>query len=175
MNTDIQRIALFAASTSTRLSWIVERVCVVLMVLLILDVWLGVVSRYLINLPITFTEEAARYLMIWMALLAVSVGISRREHIGVEFLFDMLPKGMRRWILLLIDIIALGFFLILFIYGIDMVVRGTKSYTMIFGLNKALPFAAVPVASFICCLQLCLVAIRDQFYFEINVSDERGA
>lgn len=158
-------IAELTARLSAQLSWFVERICVALMIMLVLDVWLGVVARYLIPIPITFTEEMARYLMIWMALLAVSCGISRREHIGVEFVFNMLPKGLSRWVLLLLDILAFVFFLLLLIYGIDMVERGGKTFTMIFGVKKAIPFAAVPCAAFLCCIQLVLVTIRDQLYF----------
>ena len=172
---DKQNLAQKLADTSARLSWVVERVCVALMILLILDVWLGVVARYLIPMPITFTEEAARYLMIWMALLAVSVGITKREHIGVELLFEKFPRTLRRWLLLGLDILAFVFFLVLFIYGIDMVIRGTKSYTMIFGLNKSLPFAAVPTAAFLCCVQLVLVALRDQLFFNQVANKQEGS
>jgi hypothetical protein len=73
---------------SMRVNWVIERACVLLMVLLVLDVWLGILVRYVIPIQITFTEELARYLMIWMALLAVSCGIAHREHIGVTMIFE---------------------------------------------------------------------------------------
>jgi TRAP-type C4-dicarboxylate transport system permease small subunit len=69
-------IASVAKKWSLRVNWLVERICVLLLVLLVLDVWLGVLVRYVIPLPLTFTEELARYLMIWMALLAVSSAIA---------------------------------------------------------------------------------------------------
>jgi TRAP-type C4-dicarboxylate transport system permease small subunit len=163
-----QRVAALAATGSHRLSWLVERVCALLMVVLVLDVWFGVLVRYVIPLPLTFTEEAARYLMIWMALLAISCGIARREHIGVEMLFERLPAGLRRWVLLAIDLLAFAFFFLLVVYGLDLVDRGTRSYTMIYGLAKALPFAAVPVAAALACIQLVLVAIRDQARFDVE-------
>jgi hypothetical protein len=37
---------------------------------------------------------------------------------------------------------------------------------MIFGVTKALPFAAVPVSATLACLQLILVAVRDQANFK---------
>ena len=120
-----------SASASAGLSWLIERLCALLLIVLVLDVWLGVLVRYVIPLPLTFTEEAARYLMIWVALLAVSCGIARREHIGVEFLFDRLPKAAQRWVLLAIDVLAFTFFAFLVVHGIDMVDRGTRSFTMI--------------------------------------------
>lgn len=57
-----------------RLNRVVEWLCALILAVLILDVGVGVFGRYVIELPVTWTEELARYLMIWAALLAVSCG-----------------------------------------------------------------------------------------------------
>jgi TRAP-type C4-dicarboxylate transport system permease small subunit len=113
-------------------------------------------------MPITFMEEAARYLMIWVALLAISSCIPRREHIGVQALFERLPAGARRVLLGLLDLLAIAFFVFLALYGLGLVERGAKTFTMIYGASKALPFAAVPVGAALAAIQLVLVAVRDQ-------------
>ena len=64
--------------------------------------------------------------------------------------------------MLAIDILAFAFFAVLFFYGLGMVERGGRSFTMIYGMTKSLPFSAVPVAAALACIQLALVAIRDQ-------------
>jgi len=171
------RLAAAGAGAGAMSAWLdraVERTCVALAVLLVLDVWLGVIVRYAIPLPITFMEEAARYLMIWMALLAVSCGISRREHIGVELVFDRFPAGVQRVLLAVLDLIALAFFALLLFYGLGMVDKGAKHFTMIHGMSKALPFAAVPVAAALACMQLALVAVRDQARFSRDHPVEPG-
>lgn len=160
--TRFQRIAGIAAIASQRLSRITEIVVIILMVLLVLDVWLGIFVRYFVNLPLTFTEEAARYLMIWMALLAVSIGIARRSHIGVLFLFDKTQGKLRHLLMGFIDLLGLLFFLFLFYYGIGFTVDGARRLTMIYGMPKSLPFAAVPVSCLLAAIQISLVAIRDQ-------------
>lgn len=149
-------------SLSKRLATLTDKACVILLALLVIDVWLGVFARYIWPLPITFMEEAARYLMIWVALLAVSSCIARREHIGMSMLFVMLPAHVRRFLLLLVDVLGILFFLLLFLYGIGMVERGARMMTMIFGLTKQIPFAAVPVSAALAAMQLVLVASRDQ-------------
>ncbi len=163
-------LADYSTRISLRLNWLIERLCAVLVLVLVFDVWLGVFVRYVIPLPLTFTEEAARYLMIWAALLAVSCGICRREHIGVQLLYDALPAPTQRFVLLFIDLLALTFFGLLLFYGLGLVEKGASRYTMIYGMTKSLPFAAVPVASALACLQLILVAIRDQVYFNKNLA-----
>jgi len=151
-----------ADQASRALCRAVDWACVVLMALLVVDVWLGVFARYVMPLPITFMEEAARYLMIWVALLAVSSGICRREHIGVQMVFVYLPSPVRRALLALVDLLAIAFFGVLLWYGLGMVERGARVSTMIYGMSKMLPFAAVPVSAGLAMVQLILVAIRDQ-------------
>ncbi len=157
----MQSLADKAIVLSRRLNWFVERACVALMVILVLDIWLGVLVRYVLPVQWTFTEELARYLMIWMALLAVSSGISHREHIGVLLIFERFPPLGRKWLAVLFDLIALGFFAIICVYGVGMVDRGFSRFTMIDGIPKAYPFMGVPLAALVACIQLTLVATHD--------------
>jgi len=162
-----------AIHASRRLNWFVERACVALLVLLVLDVWLGVLARYVLPFQITFTEELARYLMIWMALIAVSSGISHREHIGVLILFERFPPSVRKWLAVLFDVIVFIFFAIIFYYGIGMVERGFSRFTMIESIPKAYPFMGVPLAALLACVQLALVAVHDLFTVG-NSTDKNG-
>lgn len=156
-------VAARAKRWSERLNWVIERLCVGLLVLLVLDVWLGVLARYVLPFRLTFTEELARYLMIWMALLAVSCGIAHREHIGVEFLFVRLPASVRRWLALAFDLTAFAFFAILFFYGLGFTAAGFGRLSMIYQIPKGWFFAGVPIAAGLACIQLALLAVHDAF------------
>ena len=158
----LQRWSDRAGVASASLNAVVERICVGFAVVLVLNVWLGVLARYVLPVHLTFTEEVARYLMIWMALLAVSCGIARREHIGVMLLFEQLPAAVRHWLLLALDLVAAAFFALLFVYGIGFAIDGADQLTMIYDLPKTVPFAAVPVAAGLSLVQILLVAVRDQ-------------
>lgn len=159
----MQTLAIKSINASRQLNWLVERFCVALMILLVFDVWLGVIARYILPFQISFTEELARYLMIWMALLAVSSGISHREHIGVLVIFERFPPKIRKALSVIFDLIALTFFAVIFFYGLGMVERGFSRFTMIDGIPKAYPFMGVPLAGALACVQLMLVAVHDFF------------
>lgn len=154
-------LATNARRISLALDRAVQMSCVALLILLVLDVWLGMLVRYVLPMPLTFTEELARYLMIWMALLAVSCGIVHREHIGVEFLFDRFSPRTRRTLAVAFDIIALIFFGALFWYGLAFVERGFNRITMIYDIPKGYFFIIVPLAAALACIQLVLTAIYD--------------
>ena len=162
----------FAASQVLN-KW-VERLCVVILILLVLDVWLGILARYVLPWRLTFTEELARYLMIWVALLAVSVGIGRRQHIGILILFDLFPRPVQKFLALSFDLIGLVFFGLLFYYGIGFVQQGFGQVTMIFGIPRGYPNLVIPISAGLACLQLLLLAVHDLFATAPKPAAERA-
>lgn len=160
-DTQQRRLGERSAAIGARLNRCVELLCAALLAVMILDVGIGAFGRYLIDLPVTWTEELARYLMIWAALLAVSCGVARREHVAVTALFNTLPAQMRRALGAAIDVLGFAFFAFLGYFGIDMTAQGATQYATIFEMTMWLPFAAVPVSCALVCVQLVLTGIRD--------------
>ncbi len=150
-----------AEIASAKINTVVEAVVAALMLALVLDVWLGVVDRYFFHWQLPWPEVLARYLMIWAAMLAVSSGIARRDHIGLTAFIMVLPTSVRRAVLVLMDIIALALFLYLAWYGIAFAQSGVPRQAMIFGVSLAPFYAAIPVAAILSSIQLALVLLRD--------------
>ncbi len=79
---------------------------ILLTVLLVLDVRLGIYVRYFSDLSLTFTEEAVRYLLIWMALLAVSffslmlIGVPVGYVLGISGIVDIMQIGGEQFLLM---------------------------------------------------------------------------
>ncbi|MBB3231461.1 TRAP transporter small permease subunit [Halomonas stenophila] len=170
----MEKVSLKALAISRSLNLWVERLCVALVIVLVLDVWLGILARYVLPWNLTFTEELARYLMIWVALLAISTGICYRQHVGVLILFDRFPRPMRKLLALSFDVIGFAFFAFMFIYGLGYVERGFSQLTMIFGMPRGYPYIIIPVASGLACLQFVMVAIYDFFAPDPHPAAERA-
>ncbi len=150
-----------SAALGARINRWVELLCAALLAILVIDIWIGVFGRYVFELPVTWAEELARYLMIWTALLAISCGVARREHVAVTALLHRVPVAIRRWFDVAIDLLAFAFFAFLCYFGIGMTQQGATQYATIFDMTMAIPFASVPVTSALVCLQLVLAAVRD--------------
>ncbi len=148
-------------SIGRRVNWFNERVCAVLMAVLVLTIWIGVLDRYMYTIGTTWTEEFARYTMIWCSLLAVPVAAYRREHIGLEFGLNFLPKRARRVLQLVLDLTGLAFFLFLTYYSIGMTIEGKTQHANIFGMTMFIPFLSVPVSSALTVFQLFVTMVRD--------------
>lgn len=150
-----------AAEWSELINKVVEAIVAALMLALVLVVWLGVMDRYYFNWQLPWPEVLARYLMIWAAMLAVSSGISRREHIGLTAFINIIPAKIRQLLLVVIDLLSLSLFAYVAYFGIGFAQSGAPREAMIFGVSLAPFYAAIPVAAAICCVQLVLVLIRD--------------
>ncbi|HMK81319.1 MAG TPA: TRAP transporter small permease [Xanthobacteraceae bacterium] len=87
-----------------------------------LTVLAGVVSRAL-NDPLAWTDEAARFLMIWVATLGWVLATRSRAHIRIRFFRDLLPP--RAWGLaeIIINAAIVLFGLLLATYGVELVRR----------------------------------------------------
>jgi len=151
-----------AERISLGLNRAIEAVVALLMLALVFDVWIGVIDRYWFHWQLPWPETLARYLMIWAALLAVSSGIARREHIGLTSFLMTLPAWIRRAVLITIDILAISLFLYVFWFGIGFAQSGATRQAMIFGVTLEPFFWAIPTSAFLAIIQLALVLIRDQ-------------
>ena len=65
---------------------ILEWTLVVSMSLLVIDVLWQVFSRFILQDPSSFTEELARFLLIWVGLLGAAYAAGQRMHLAVDLL-----------------------------------------------------------------------------------------
>lgn len=57
-----------------------------------------VIFRYVLHLPVPWTEEAARALFVMATLAGISLAWHERQHIFVDFLYLQLSAKQRRWL-----------------------------------------------------------------------------
>lgn len=144
-----------------RLNWVLERLCALLVAAMVGVVWFGILERYALALGATWTEELARYIMIWAALLAVPCCAYRREHIGLDLAFSRLPVEWQKGARMALDLLGLAFFLFLAWYGVTMAKQGLNQFATIFGMTMFVPFTAVPITAGLTVIQIAAVMIRD--------------
>lgn len=95
----------FIQKMSQGLEWI-GGLMILLMTVVVL---LQVIMRYIFNSPLTWTEEFARYLFVYITFLGAALLIYERGHLYVEIIFNNLPIRIRKILQLILDVIILGF------------------------------------------------------------------
>lgn len=87
-----------------------ENLAALLMGGLLFVLFLQVFTRYVLNDPFSWTEEAARYMYVYIVFLGASAAISDRSHVGIDYFAKALPIKAQ-WIVSLLVNLAILFVL----------------------------------------------------------------
>src|SRR3954468_9301080 len=73
-------------------------------------VFLQFFTRYILNDSLAWTEEIARYGLMWLAFIGGAVVTRKKTHIAVELLGNLMKPSLLRTVLFaMIDLVTLGF------------------------------------------------------------------
>jgi TRAP-type transport system small permease protein len=93
---------------------VVEDVVVLLYVTMITVGFAQVIMRYVFQRSLTWSEEVARYLFVWITFLGAALALERGIHISVDVLFRALPPPLRRGLEVAIHL-GIAAFLVVFV------------------------------------------------------------
>lgn len=144
---------------------VLSRVVIVLMATLVVDVLWQVASRYLLHSPSSYTDELARYLMIWVALLGAAYMTGQRGHLAIDLLPSQLPPPARRYLQMFIDSLVLLFALCV------MVIGGGRLVYITLTLEQISPALQVPLGYVYLVIPASGVLIM--LYSLLNILDNR--
>lgn len=89
----------------------------ILFALLVIVVTWQVVSRLVLNDPSTWSEEFARYCFVWLSMIAAALVFGERGHIAVTFVAERFPRGARRVLAVLIQLIIAAMAAFILVWG----------------------------------------------------------
>ncbi len=100
-----------------RLVTLVEWWAVCLLAGLVIIVCLGVFFRYVLNSSLTWYDEFASYMLVWLTFYGTVVADYQRRHIGFDILVNKLAPSARKVVDVVAELAVLGFQFVLFYYG----------------------------------------------------------
>jgi TRAP-type C4-dicarboxylate transport system permease small subunit len=153
-----------SAAPLARLTALLDRgtcvACVALFVAILVIMVCQVAFRYVLNSPLTWTEELARYLYIWACYLGAPVALRRGNHVTIVVVSDRLPRGLGRVVTLGTQILALVFFLQLAIQGTILAARSHTVEAITVPLPWSMIYLVAPASAILMILQTVEAAWR---------------
>lgn len=134
---------------------------IVMMAVMTVTIIIQVFLRYMLSYSLSWSEEVARYLMIWVAFLGGSLALRKGLHIGVEIIVTRLHQGLKRWVLLFSQFLIFLFLVFLTIGGVNLTwaVRDQSSPALLFSMSWA--YLSAPAGGLFMAIQSFHLLIRE--------------
>ena len=124
---------------------LIDWICLGLMVVLVVDVFLGVWSRYVLHATFQWYDEVARLCFVWMVFLGAAVAVRRGAHFRLHLLIDRLGPRLRRAADLLVALLVVGFGGVLVAGGVAMYPVARRQVTDSLELSMLWFYGALPI------------------------------
>ena len=121
---------------------------ITLFAILVLDVLLGVFSRYVFGNQVRWTEELATFLMVWLVFCGASIAYYDKAHLGINMLVNYMHPGAAQITqIVAISIVTIFIVGILVVGGISITIDRWEAGQMMstLGIKKAWLYLTVPL------------------------------
>ena len=102
-----------------------------------------VFGRYVLNRSPSWTEPGSVMLMSWFIFLGAAVGVRENNHMGFDVLLYVLPRGGKRVLRMISDLVILAFGIGMIWYGSQLVVRTAGNKLPSLGISGAFDFIPI--------------------------------
>ncbi len=133
----------------TFLNRVIEILLVAIFSLLVLDVLWQVFGRYVLGRSFSFTEEFARFALIWLTILGAAYLNGKQQHLAMDYWLNKLsPAGRAARRRIIESLMALFAFFVMVIGGGNLVYTTLKlgQVSPAIGVPLGVVYAIVPVS-----------------------------
>lgn len=153
------------------LLWLCKYLIIAIVAVLAAILIAAVFYRYALNDAFAWSEEASKYLMVWLTFLGAPIALRHAAHINIDLLVQLFPPRGRQAFYAMIHLIIIATMGILLWKGWAFAELGARQVASSFTLSMVWMYLAVPVGSAL----TCLVAAEHTLKALCGIADpERG-
>lgn len=131
------------------ISKFLEKVLMFAMAAIVITVSWQVFSRFILQSPSSYTEELARFLLIWIGILGSAYAYKAKAHLGLDLFVEKLAPAKQTKARLLIELFVIIFASGVMIYGgyllVSMAIE-LKQTSAALGINMGVIYSAIPLS-----------------------------
>jgi TRAP-type C4-dicarboxylate transport system permease small subunit len=141
MSIEILQYAL--ARLSLWLDRLLVAACIALLAVIFFSVLTGVVIRYVVTVPWPWTEEVARFCLVWFAPLAAAVGVRNGLHFSFQWGVMAFSERTRIAVRQAMNVVTLGFLALLLHQSLGLVEVVSNQTAMATEISMAVPASGI--------------------------------
>ena len=131
-----------------------QNLVVVLLGIMVGNVAVGVFSLYILNNSLPWTEELARYLMIWFAFVGMAIAFQEEGHVNVSFVVNLFPIAIRNFIKIFSYLLVIFFLITLFSQSLNVLRLVRIQISPALGIPMIYPYLSVTFGSLLMAIEV---------------------
>lgn len=140
---------------------LVDVVLVALLTTMIGLIMFQILGRYVFNYSISWSEEAAIFVQIWIVMLGAGLAMRNRNHIGIDLVVSRLPAVARVLLKSASFLLSVWFLLVLIVGSFGLISLGMIIKSTALQLPMAVPYAALPIGMSYLLLEFALATFPE--------------
>jgi TRAP-type transport system small permease protein len=153
--------------TLDRIAALFGAVLVIIFAVMMVLVFVQVVNRYALGLPLFWTEEVVRMLLVWCVMIGLPIVMYHRREVRADIVTFPDPRK-ERWRLGLGSALSLLFLALLAYYSWQFLMRSIPTMSPTLGISRGWFVAPIPIGSALAALVILLRAPEDEATGELS-------
>jgi len=116
-----------------------------LLIAMTIVVFSQVIARYVLQAPLSWSEELARFLLMWLSMLSAAYGFKTKSHFALKFLVERVPNLAQRFVAVLVHLVVALFFAVLLYYSVIFVNGVDGHIAPALQISMQIPYASIVV------------------------------
>jgi len=117
-----------------------------LMLIMVMISLAQVVFRFVLKMPLSWSEEVSRYLFIWASMLGASAALDQDKHFRMDILVLVFPEKVKRFLSVVWDLANAVFCVVMVYYGFTLTANNIIQLSPALRISIAIPYVSIPVA-----------------------------
>lgn len=132
-----------------------------LLSIMVIAVFIGVLNRFVFQFSfISWTEELARYLLIYICMIGSCIALKIGGHVNIVFIIERLRK-YKKTVVIFNHIIVIVFLTVVTIYGTKLCFSQSSQLSPALRISMSIPFASVPFGCFVMVIHSLALISKD--------------
>ncbi|MDT1060978.1 TRAP transporter small permease [Paracoccus sp. CPCC 101403] len=124
-----------------------EVVSTAAMIVIVLSITWGVVSRYILPTPAAWTYELASLAFAWLVFFGAVTGVRLGTHAAIDVLVDALPMGFRRGVAWFNYLLLALLFVLLAVLFTKQAIASAGVHSVALNMSRAWYYGPLAIAS----------------------------
>ena len=145
----------------TIFSYPLESILCVLLSTLSIVTFSQVIARYIFQAPLSWSEELARFLLLWLAMMSAAYAFKIKAHFALHFTVNYLPRRIQKLISLFVSLLVIIFLLGFIYYSFKFVIGVRGHLAPALQIPMEIPYSACIVGGLLMLFYVSKIFIKD--------------